>query len=247
MKRLYGFVGTALLSAGVLMLIAGDTFAQRGRGGRGGGWGSGYGGYGSGWGYGGYGSGWGSGYGGWGYSGSGWGWSPGTGLYLGSPYYGSNRGYYDGYGYGSYYSPSYGYRSYYYPGYYDSGYSYPSYSMPSYDSGPAPMYSSAPPAQNSNVANIEVKVPDPNAKVQFDGQPTNQTGTTRLFTTPPLSSGDASYRISASWQGDRGMVTQERTVTVRPGANVTVDFTQQQGPGNPPAPKPRPPERVQDR
>src|SRR5262245_52304663 len=68
MKRLYGFVGTALLSAGVLMLIAGDSFAQRGRG-----WG----------GWGGYGSGWGSGWGGWGYSGRGWGWTPSTGFYTG--------------------------------------------------------------------------------------------------------------------------------------------------------------------
>src|SRR5262245_42680014 len=119
--------------------------------------------------------------------------------------------------------------------------------MPNY--GSAPMYSSTAPAQDSNVANILVKVPDANAKVQFDGHQTNQTGTTRMFTTPPLS-GNGSYRISASWQGDRGMVTQERTVNVRPGANVTVDFTQQQGQGStlpPPANPPKTPERVQDR
>jgi len=239
MKRLSVYLGTALLSAAVLALVAGDAFAQRGgRGGRGwgGGWGSGYGNYGygnygnGGWGYGGYGrgwyGGWGSGYGGWGY-----GFPNIVGRYSG--YY--SPGYYDGgYDYGYSY-PSYGYD--YAPGYYSSGYG----AMPSYSSGPSA--SSMPSAQDNSVAHIEVKVPDANADVMFDGQKTRQRGTTRLFTTPPLEQGSYNYRISAAWNRDGKMVTQDRTVTVRPGASVTVDFTQGQSTRLPDGTLPPPPKR----
>jgi hypothetical protein len=43
-----------------------------------------------------------------------------------------------------------------------------------------------------------------------------------------LSPGEHSYQISAAWQQDGRLVTQERTVTVSPGARMTVDFTQAQ-------------------
>ena len=61
-------------------------------------------------------------------------------------------------------------------------------------------------------------------KVRFDGQATRQKGLMRTFTTPPLS-GPASYQVTATWQQDGQPITRERTVSVRPGATVTVDFT----------------------
>src|SRR5262245_49905159 len=100
MKRLSGYLGTALLSGAVVMLIAGEVAAQRGRG---------WGGWGGNWG------GWGSNYGGWGSGWGGYGYGRGYGY---SPYYGSNWGY-GGYGYPMY-TRGY-YSGYYSPGYY-SGY-----------------------------------------------------------------------------------------------------------------------------
>lgn len=146
------------------------------------------------------------------------------------------RGYYGGYGpYGVYrpgisvgvggypgYGYSYPYRYYdagFYPGYY--------YSMPAYSSV-APTYYAAPyatPAYDTgSAARIEVRLSDGNAEVWFDGHKTRQTGTSRTFTTPALEPGSYTYQISAAWyQGDR-LVTQERHVTVRPGASTLVDF-----------------------
>ena len=46
----------------------------------------------------------------------------------------------------------------------------------------------------------------------------------RLFTTPPLD-GTYSYQVTAAWQQDGQPITRERTISVRPGASVTIDFT----------------------
>jgi uncharacterized protein (TIGR03000 family) len=227
MKRLTGFLGLALAGAALTVVAADTAFAQRGgRGGRGGG--SGWGGGGSG-----YQGTWG------GYRG---GWSPGSGFYA------YPRGY--GYGYGGYYDGyrNPGYSSYYYPGYsypYSYGSSYP-YSY-GYSQGYAPDYGysqgyppsygysqgyaqpggyqQAPMAQANSTARVEVKLPDANGEVWFDGQKTRQMGATRTFTTPPLD-GTYQYQVSAAWHQDGRLVTQDRTVSVKPGANVTVDFTQ---------------------
>ena len=112
---------------------------------------------------------------------------------------------------------------------YDS-YSYPRYS---YYSAPAVQYYD-PPTQYfaqpapvvNNYANIRVIVPDPQARVWFDGNGTSSTGTERLFHTPSLTMGStSSYQIRASWMQSGREVTQERTVSVTPGQTAMVDFS----------------------
>jgi uncharacterized protein (TIGR03000 family) len=78
---------------------------------------------------------------------------------------------------------------------------------------------------NPNQALIEVRVPDSNAQVWFDGDATQQQGTDRLFTSPPLQPGKRyHYDVKAKWtQGDR-TVERTRTVHIQPGQHVTVDF-----------------------
>jgi len=230
------YLTAAALSLACLLVVADSAHAQR----------RGFGGFG----------GYGGGYG----VGRGWGgnnWSqyvaPFTGGGYGNGYYGN--GYYGGYGngfYGNYGSP-------YYSGY-RSGYYYPSnsYVMPSYDYSYAPSYSTSPSysygssyqpsysessTQQSqpNNAQIRVLVPDPQAKVTFDGNPTQQTGTERWFYTPALQSGtNNTYRIRATWMQNGREMTQERVVNVNPGQGVTVEFRQTDGSQEPaPAPLPK--------
>ena len=72
-----------------------------------------------------------------------------------------------------------------------------------------------------------------------------------MFTTPPLDSGNYSYRISAAWNQGGRQVTQERTVNVRAGSTATADFTQGQtgatGTGGTLPPPRKTGEQVQDR
>lgn len=78
----------------------------------------------------------------------------------------------------------------------------------------------------SGGASIRVILPDPNAQVFFDGNPTRQMGTERTFHTPPLAAGAANtYRIRATWAGPGGTLAQEQVIQVSPGQNVVVDFT----------------------
>jgi uncharacterized protein (TIGR03000 family) len=64
------------------------------------------------------------------------------------------------------------------------------------------------------------------AEVFFDGSPTTQTGTERVFASPPLTPGARySYSIRARWTADGRPVEQTRAVPVTAGAQVRVDFT----------------------
>ena len=84
------------------------------------------------------------------------------------------------------------------------------------------------PARNS--AMIRVILPDPQAKVWFDGAPTQQMGPDRMFHSPPLQgTGSNVYRIRASWMQGGREVTQERTVNVTPGRMTLVDFVRPSG------------------
>jgi uncharacterized protein (TIGR03000 family) len=217
LKKMY--VVPLVLSLGCLLVVADSAHAQR-RGGVG--IGRGYGGYGGG--YGNYGN---YGYGGYGYGNNSWQRyvAPFVGGGYGNNYYGS--GYYGGYN-----SP-------YYSGY-RSGYYYPSttYIQPSYDYAPsyAPSYSQTTTQTQTN-AQIRVLVPDAQAKVWFDGNPTQQTGTERWFYTPSLQAGaNNTYRLRASWMHAGREVTQERVINVNPGQGVTVEFTQTEGS---PVPQPK--------
>jgi uncharacterized protein (TIGR03000 family) len=208
----------ALLATG-LLLSANAAHAQRGGGGRGGGGGAAHaggayhaGGYGGAYNHGGYyHNGYGYGYGG-----------IGIGIGLG--------GY--GYGYGYPYAYPYDYpiivpRAAYYP---------PIVGQLPPNDPPLPL-NTQPPAPTSGAANVRVLVPDGQAKVFFDGNPTTQGGTDRLFHTPTLSgAGPYSYRIRATWMQNGKEMTQEFAAQVSPGQTTTVDFTR---PASEPVPLPK--------
>jgi uncharacterized protein (TIGR03000 family) len=75
-------------------------------------------------------------------------------------------------------------------------------------------------------AHIRVLLPTAEALVLFDSHATKQKGTDREFETPPLPGGrEATYTVTASWVENGRRVSRERRVTVRPGADVLVNFT----------------------
>ena len=75
-------------------------------------------------------------------------------------------------------------------------------------------------------ASIRLILPDPSATVFFDGNKTNQTGSERMFHTPPLAAGaKSSYRIRAVVRQNGKDIVLEQVVPVLPGQNITVDFT----------------------
>jgi uncharacterized protein (TIGR03000 family) len=80
------------------------------------------------------------------------------------------------------------------------------------------------PAMDASRAYIRVRVPA-GAQVMFDGSRTRQTGTDRLFQSPPLQVGAAyTYQVSARWQVNGYERNEVRTVRVVPGQVVDVDF-----------------------
>jgi uncharacterized protein (TIGR03000 family) len=164
--------------------------------------------------------------------GSGGGWHGGTnhhGDYHHNSFY---PGVFGGYGLGSYGVGGYGLGAYGY-----DNYSYPRYS---YYNGPAAPYYSpqadyympptqyyvAPTAVAADYARVDVVLPDPQARVWFDGTLTNQTGTERVFNTPSLTMGAAyTYQVRASWMQGGQEVSHQRAVSVSPGRTTVVDFT----------------------
>ncbi len=74
-------------------------------------------------------------------------------------------------------------------------------------------------------ARIEVKVPTADADIWFEGVRTTRGGTTRLFRSPPLAAGrNYKYDVLALWNQDGREVTQKKTISVRAGDRVGVDF-----------------------
>jgi len=116
---------------------------------------------------------------------------------------------------GGYYGGNYGYPDYSYSG------AYPSTSLSSYYN---PGTVAAIPADR---ARIQVTLPDAQAEVLFDGQPTRSTGSVRTYEPTDLQPGKTySYTVTASWrQGDQVM-RDVRRVEVNPGRTTTLDFTQ---------------------
>jgi uncharacterized protein (TIGR03000 family) len=244
-KHLLTGIGATAVFAAALLLMPSATFAQHhgGHGGHGGGGGGAhyshaaparaYGGSAR------YGSAYRGGYngGGWnGYYGRhgdwdhhyGWGrypwWGWGLGLGWGYPgYYGS---YYPDYNYGYSYAPSYYYDS---TPYYD--YSAPTYDYGTYNSTPTPTTPApadqAPEPLTENTVHLDIRVPDPNARVWVEGATTTLMGTDRQFESPPLNPGrEYIYNVKAEWMQDGLMTSQARQVRVYAGDNVVVDFTQ---------------------
>jgi uncharacterized protein (TIGR03000 family) len=80
------------------------------------------------------------------------------------------------------------------------------------------------PAGLPTQAGIRVLVPA-DAEVFFDGEPTTQKGTERLFTTPALQAGKKyHYDVLARWQDNGKSVERTRRVDVSGGATVRVDL-----------------------
>jgi uncharacterized protein (TIGR03000 family) len=131
---------------------------------------------------------------------------------------------------GSYY-PSYEYRSWrgwarsYRYGYQDGYVPFSSYAYPGTFVVPMQAYA-AMPVVPANTASIRVMVPA-DAKLWFDGEATKQTGSERIFESPPLTPGKAfAYDVKAQWRDQDGKeVTQTRHVVVRANGSVSVEFT----------------------
>ncbi|MCI0458148.1 MAG: TIGR03000 domain-containing protein [Gemmataceae bacterium] len=86
-------------------------------------------------------------------------------------------------------------------------------------------------SQPGTQAVIRVIVPAPNAKIWFDQvRMPPQDATCRLFVSPPLERRKSYfYVVKASWVQDGREVSDEREVTVRPGEESRVDFTERRG------------------
>jgi uncharacterized protein (TIGR03000 family) len=216
----------------LLLFVPGVGFAQH-HGGHGGGhawgghaWGGHVGGYRGGWvGHvGGYRGGWGGYHNyGWGGYRSGWGGWPYIGFGLGYPYY-------SGYGYGSpYYSSSYYVSPIYSSNYYVEPYysSVPVYTPGYVESSYAPVVTNPPASTTTTTvapATVEVRVPA-NAEVWFGDFKTSQTGSDRVFSSPPLPRDrDYTYQVRARWMENGQPVERTREVHVTGGQSQVVDF-----------------------
>lgn len=79
--------------------------------------------------------------------------------------------------------------------------------------------------QDAAVARLTVTVPA-DARLYFDGQLTQQTGTTRSFVTPLLQGGQMySYDLRADVVRNGQVVSQTQHVNVQAGSNLSVDFS----------------------
>ena len=73
---------------------------------------------------------------------------------------------------------------------------------------------------------VQVRVPDVNAHVLFDGERTYTMGTNRYFVTPELPNDKPyHYTVSASWSDGGDNVSKERKVEVTAGNTTVIDFT----------------------
>jgi len=209
----------AALAAVLVLATASQGEAQFRGGGRGyggGGYGGGYGGYRNGITFGIGSGGIGIGYG-----------QPG---YYGNNYYGNSYYGHSGYPYSSYGS-NYGYQPFGYNSYYGT----PAYStlqpIPDINS-----YQSSYPPSNvmqpdnlGNTAMIEVTVP-PNVDLWFDGNKTQQTGSTRYFVTPPLTPGQTfSYEVRIAPPNSPDNASTTRRVEVQAGKRVSLNFNESAG------------------
>jgi len=103
-----------------------------------------------------------------------------------------------------------------------------------YASGTSGSSAIAPTAYSEAPANgaalLDVKVPFADAEVWVEGVLMNRLGKTRQYQSPPLKAGDRyAYTIRARWKDeDSRVVDQTRTIAIRAGERVKVDFTQAQ-------------------
>jgi len=73
---------------------------------------------------------------------------------------------------------------------------------------------------------IDVRVPVASAEVYFEGVNTRQQGEKRVFLSPALQTGQTfHYKVSAKWRDGEKAVEREKSVDIRAGDTVVVDFT----------------------
>lgn len=83
----------------------------------------------------------------------------------------------------------------------------------------------AAPAQSAGSLVISVRVPQPAAEVFVDGVRMTQTGTDRLFESPPLEAGQTyQYEVTARWIEGGTMREVKKTATGNAGEVVRVEF-----------------------
>jgi uncharacterized protein (TIGR03000 family) len=76
---------------------------------------------------------------------------------------------------------------------------------------------------------LTVKVPNPNAILTVDGNPTKQTGIERKFESPPVSTTKKyTYVIKITWQEGGKERTATKKVRVSGGKDYNVDFTKEE-------------------
>jgi uncharacterized protein (TIGR03000 family) len=73
---------------------------------------------------------------------------------------------------------------------------------------------------------VTVRVPSQDAQIWFDDYRTQQRGMERRYQSPPLEAGRYSYQVRIKWRENGQEMTRTRTVNVRPGQMVMVDFGQ---------------------
>jgi uncharacterized protein (TIGR03000 family) len=79
-----------------------------------------------------------------------------------------------------------------------------------------------------SAATIEVRLPNPQARVAFDGHQTVSQGSRRMYATPALQAGENYYYdVTATWTENGRQVKQDRRLIVRAGQFVAVDFTRE--------------------
>ncbi len=225
---MYSMVLMAALTTGI------DMPDRGGRGGCCGCRGGGYGGMGMGWGgcYGGMGMGWGGGC--WGGGGGGMGMGcggcfGGMGMGWGGGYGGMRTGWGGGYG---------GYALNSYSPVISSGYAYsPTISTMNWgtpivsnngiipNAGAMQSFYNTPTTSNTgNEATLIVHVPQ-SASVKIDGQPTQQSSSTRIFTSPPLEQGKTYvYKVTAEENRNGHTVRDTKNVEVRAGQHTEVSM-----------------------
>jgi len=91
---------------------------------------------------------------------------------------------------------------------------------------PTPVPAPSPVPTGATPVHVTVNVPD-GAQVWVADAPSNQTGPTQTFVSPPIEPGvDYTYVVRATWTENGQPVSRTKRVTVRAGDRVTVDMTQ---------------------
>lgn len=90
-----------------------------------------------------------------------------------------------------------------------------------------PVVQGAVPADQGACLHLSVKVPQPAAEVFVDGVKTVQTGTDRLYESPPLldAGKEYAYEIKVRWVEGGATIERKKTVVGKPGEVIRVDLT----------------------